>query len=320
MSRGSNQKDTLLVTPPKSKNTSPLSVSPAVSEIMRNHARLFGKEPLLSPLHKSPCESDEESEIGPLDSISQQGVADSESVCTDRTENFMSDSFSLLPVKTQEMRERIESPTHKTDNIDSIFDGRSSVQNNPHLDSGISQCNEMVESDSSLSPTMSQMMRNPSKIKSINRSMNGGMPDQLTIKARSKTNGTVTLYRGIKKFLSASSAILSPIRSELNKLHIYDTPQKKQRPRNTDIIDVGDDITKNRHEISPLIQEHLSAKHLPNNRKSRAVRNIFRSPKYPKKTRTRRISSSGKVLNITNLNTSTLSYFMLFRLQGVGNP
>ena len=291
MSAVDSRKDMLSVTPPKSKNSSPLSGSPTVSEIMRSHAQLFGKEPLVSPLHSTSCESDVEcDEIGPIDSASQQGVADTESVCTDKTENSHNVD-SLSSGMSQEMNQSRDCH-QRTDTVDIIFFGKRSSLSSPHRNSNVNQCNEMRESDSSLSPTVSQIMRNPGKIKSLHRSVDEGTSVHSQTKGRSKRN-TVTVNRGFKKLRSLTSGVLTPITSELSNLHIKDTPRKQQKSNNTDIISIGEDVTKNRHEISPLIQEHLNGKSHPGSRKSKVVRNIFGASG----TRTRRLSN-GEILNV----------------------
>ena len=83
--------ETTSLRPPKSNNPSPSKTSPTLSEILRDHARLFGKKPLISPDRSTMSESDLGSIfVGRSNSISQEENGGTESACTDQAESSVS--------------------------------------------------------------------------------------------------------------------------------------------------------------------------------------------------------------------------------------
>ena len=133
----------------------------------------------------------------------------------------------------------------------------------------------MAESDDSLS----QIMLKPRKEQSANRSTSVGRiynskeGSKIRLSANEARNITVKLSESFKYSHVVSTGILTPLRSKFKKLRIYETPQKKREYISEDL---GEKIKKNRHEISPVIQQHLNGK-LPSARNTKTARNIFGS-------------------------------------------
>ena len=260
------------VTPSKRNNPSPSKTSPTLSEVLRDHARLFGKKPI-NPSTMS--ESDLGSVVvGPSNSVSQEENEGTESTGTDPTESIASlsiDSSNLSPTVSQIIREK-NVPHRSTSISKSAFiqgSQNEGISNGPKENQGV------AESDDSVS----QIMLKPRKEHSAKRSTSDGRiynsqeGSKNRLSVNEARNITVKLNESFKYSHVVSTGVLTPLRSKFKKLHIYETPQKKREYVSKDL---GKKIKKNRHEISPIIQQHLNGK-LSSARNTKTARNIFGS-------------------------------------------
>ena len=270
--------ETTSVRPPKSNNPSPSKTSPTLSEILRDHARLFGKKPLVSPDRSTMSESDLGSIfVGRSNFISQEENGGTESACTDQAESSVSlsiDSSNLSPTVSQMIKEK--NVSYRSTSISK----RAFIQSNQteSILTDPEENRDVVESNGPVSPTVSEMMLNPRKEQSANTSIGDGRiynskeGTKNRLSPNEARNVTVKLNQDSRYCHVVSTWGLTPVRSKFKKLHIYDTPQKKREYVSKDL---AEKIVKNRHEISPIIQQHLNGK-LSTARTKTAI-NIFGS-------------------------------------------
>ena len=269
--------ETTSVRPPKSNNQSPSKTSPTLSEILRDHARLFGKKPLVSPDRSTMSESDLGSTVvRRSNSISQEDDGGTESTGTDQAESSVSlsiDSSNLSPTVSQMIKEKNVSYRSTSISKRAFIQGNQteSILNDPEENQAV------AESNGSVSPTVSEMMLNPWKEQSANKSISDGRiynskeGTKNRLSPNEARNVTVKLNQDSRYYHVVSTWGLTPVRSKFKKLHIYDTPQKKREYVSKEL---EEKIMKNRHEISPIIQQHLNGK-LSSARKTKTARNIF---------------------------------------------
>ena len=243
-----------------SPEVSPSKVPPTVTEVLRDHARLFGKQPLVSPDRSATSESD-------------AGSIVVESTGHESTASCSVDSLELSPLVSPMMQ---SSRSRRPSTISLLYDNLNESNESDETPGRVS-------SDGSLSPTVSDLMRISREKQASSRSRDQRSPEGTTKNGLLPTdlrNITLRLNENFKFSHAVPKSRVTPVRSKLEKLHIRATPQEKHGHSSKNI---GEEIKKNLHEISPIIQQHLNGTKPSAKRESKVARNIFGSSRRPGK-------------------------------------